>query len=421
VNYHGVAEWGDYDSDGDLDLALMGLSSSRQTRIYRNDGSDTFTELAVGLGGGADGDMAWGDFDNDGDLDLLYSGLQCGTQIFRNDGSDCFSAYPNAFRDVANSIVSWGDYDGDGRLDALVAGDADGRSTELWRNVAAAESANTMPSAPSGLNGAVPPQGGTATLSWSAASDSETVSSNLTYNLRIGTSSGVGDVVSPMAHATTGLRRVPASGNVGHRLSWTLNSLTPGSNYWWSVQAIDAALAGGAWANESTFSVPSTPTVETFAVSNIVVSSAQCGGTVIAEGGIPVTARGLVWHTSPDPSVGTYSGITTNGAGVGSFDATMAGLAGGTVYYVRAYGTSTAGTGYGTERDFVTSMVPPGNSLKLDGYNDYAECGSTIDLSNTAFTVEFWAQRDTSGGWDLAVAQGEATDYHGLHIGWRDS
>lgn len=65
--------WGDYDRDGDPDLFIGGEEEvSFETRLYRNNGNLTFTNVtAQALPGiGQVAAAAWGDADNDGDLDL---------------------------------------------------------------------------------------------------------------------------------------------------------------------------------------------------------------------------------------------------------------------------------------------------------------------------------------------------------------
>lgn len=65
--------WGDYDHDGDADLFVSGEEDTlSQSRLYRNNGNLTFTNVTSqflpGLGRVAA--AAWGDFDKDADLDL---------------------------------------------------------------------------------------------------------------------------------------------------------------------------------------------------------------------------------------------------------------------------------------------------------------------------------------------------------------
>jgi hypothetical protein len=105
--------------------------------------------------------------------------------------------------------------------------------------------------------------GDDATLSWSASTDSETAQPSLTYNLRVGSTPGAGDVMPPMSDLATGWREVPSMGNVQHNTSWTVKGLAPGT-YFWSVQAVDAALAGSPWAMEEPFTIdPNTDPVLT--------------------------------------------------------------------------------------------------------------------------------------------------------------
>jgi len=81
--YSGPA-WGDYDNDGDLDLYITQVYadiSYAYSYLYRNNGDNTFTDVAVDSGvrvwdGWA---VAWCDYDQDGNPDLLVGG---------RDGSD---------------------------------------------------------------------------------------------------------------------------------------------------------------------------------------------------------------------------------------------------------------------------------------------------------------------------------------------
>ena len=94
------------------------------------------------------------------------------------------------------------------------------------------------------------------------------------------------------------------------------------------------------------------PNLTTEAVSSITKTTATSGGNVTFDGGARVTVRGVCWSTSQMPTIANSK--TTNGTGVGSFISNIAGLSPGTTYYVRAYATNSAGTGYGSAMSFTT-------------------------------------------------------------------
>ena len=61
---YGSVAWGDYDSDGDLDILLAGdLEPGYVSRLYRNDGGSVFTDTDAGLSGVFLGSVGWGDYD----------------------------------------------------------------------------------------------------------------------------------------------------------------------------------------------------------------------------------------------------------------------------------------------------------------------------------------------------------------------
>jgi len=90
-----------------------------------------------------------------------------------------------------------------------------------------------------------------------------------------------------------------------------------------------------------------TPTVITTSFSNITQSTLNCSGNVTSDGGASVTARGICWSASPNPTV--TNSHTSDGSGIGTFTGFIMGLATNTVYYFRAYATNSVGTSYGNE------------------------------------------------------------------------
>ncbi len=139
-----AATWGDYDNDGDLDLILAGdTGSDTVTDIYRNDGGNTFVQLGPTATGGdlpgvAHGSVELDDYDGDGDDDLLLSGNFDGfvvLRIYRNIGSGQFRDILAGFPGLENGEATWGDYDGDNDLDFAVTGSVNGNSVaRVYRN-----------------------------------------------------------------------------------------------------------------------------------------------------------------------------------------------------------------------------------------------------------------------------------------------
>ncbi|MCA9727713.1 MAG: VCBS repeat-containing protein, partial [Candidatus Eisenbacteria bacterium] len=238
--------WGDYDSDGDLDLLLSGNNYSQPwsaTKLYRNDGG-AFTDVGLAVPQGARA-LAWGDYDNDGDLDFLLAAVN--TSVYVNDGGS-FAELQVGLPFLATATVAWGDFDADGDLDLALAGDTGSELlARIYENHAVP--ANSAPAPPSNL--ALSEVGDIATFSWNAGSDAETPTSGLSYNLRVGTTPGGSEVMSAMANGATGYRREPGLGNAQQRLSWSLDLGAFGSqSLYWSVQSIDASYAGSEFAPE---------------------------------------------------------------------------------------------------------------------------------------------------------------------------
>ncbi len=132
------AAWGDFDGDGDFDLYVT--TSGPQDLFYRNNGNGTFTraDTTVGFVDAHNGHgAAWADFDGDGDLDLFvcnYSSLQ--DFLYRNNGNDSFTNVAKAQGvDAGNFGIgpAWADYDNDGDLDLFVA-DANNVQDFLYKN-----------------------------------------------------------------------------------------------------------------------------------------------------------------------------------------------------------------------------------------------------------------------------------------------
>ncbi|GEM_PF-874776 len=307
--FRGTSDWGDYNNDGLMDLAIHGrdVNGNSVTIIYRNEGNDTFTDIRAGLYGLYSGNVNWGDFDNDGDLDLLVNGDSnddIRIKIYRNDGNDEFADIKAGLTLFGRGFYKWNDYDNDGDLDIagfgdlnkletvvryrndgngkfvddfsmVVPGSSDNGITRIsngdydkdgdldvlvyrmyhnylkvYRNNS--DIPNTSPSVPGGLRSF---RNGTRFyLTWNPSSDNETPSKSLSYNVRIGTAPGKYDIVAPLADLTTGFIKIPGMGNCSIDTLFFIDNLPLGT-YYWSVQSIDNMYAGSAFSTEQSFSV----------------------------------------------------------------------------------------------------------------------------------------------------------------------
>ena len=277
-------DWGDYDADGDLDLALSGgryhptKYIEPVTEIWRNDGGN-LNPTGIELASTMDGDLAWGDFDNDGDLDLVVVGrtdLKNGRSgfVYFNEGEQLRPR--SSLSGVAASSISIGDYDGDRDLDMVISGSnlSSNPLTRIYRNDS--RLINSRPEAPTGLT--VREEGGIVILEWQAAVDFETPSLSLSYNLRIGTASGQDNVMVAYSNPITGNRLRSGRGNVGTETFWRLGNL-PAGDYFWSVQAIDQAFQASVWSEEGSFG--------TSGGGKLTATEAQSSPTISLNAGYP--------------------------------------------------------------------------------------------------------------------------------------
>ena len=441
MSYSSVA-WGDYDNDGDLDLLLAGSSISGvqsfpTLRLYRNNTNGaSITAISSGMTGAQNCSLAWGDYDNDGDLDVALAGYNTSfaahSRIYLNLGSGLFLDTGTSLTPVIDAALAWVDYDGDGDLDLLLTGnDGAVAVTKLYRNDNVF--ANSVPFPPSGLGYSV--AGKTATLHWNAGSDA-IQPGGFTYNLRVGTSPGADNIVASMANSGTGHRRVPRLGNSSERLSWTLK--LPIGGYYWSVQTIDHAFAGSGFAAEQYFEIPpQAPDVLTLAATNIGLNSATVRATVNPNG----AATSIYFQYGTTTNYGGVSSAINVGSGenLESVAELLTNLLPATAYQFRVVAGNNYGTNFGANLSFVTpiflevtnvSLVGVGNGAiawgdyDRDGFTDLLVAGGNAtgtitrvyrNLSGTNFVEAVtnlpgmnngtvaWGDYDRDGDLDLAM------------------
>jgi hypothetical protein len=247
--------------------------------LWRNTSSG-FTNVLVSeeFPGFVKSRIAWGDYNNDGRPDFMITGrtnltivahtappagVTC--QLWENVPGGFASRSPLAHPDdwgagltgFINAALVWADFNRDGRLDILIAGrtfEGQGPPTVAFgprlflSNMAV--SSNQPPAAPTNLSATV--SGGRISLLWDAVTDDTTPTLALTYNVRIGTTPGGRDIVSPPA-LDDGQLTLPEMG-VARNGSSAFYLLPPGT-YYWSVQAVDNGFAGSPFAVEQQFTI----------------------------------------------------------------------------------------------------------------------------------------------------------------------
>ena len=145
----GDIEWGDYNADGNIDIVVSGTGGStgaeRLTILYKNNGNGTFTNANANLPGVSHSSLCWADFDNDSDLDLLILGSSTTPgegnyiyNIYNNEGNGIFSPSETAF--LTGSYygdADCGDINDDGRIDIVISGydEYDTPSSNVFINI----------------------------------------------------------------------------------------------------------------------------------------------------------------------------------------------------------------------------------------------------------------------------------------------
>lgn len=110
----------------------------------------------------------------------------------------------------------------------------------------------------------------------------------------------------------------------------------------------------------------------TLSLSSITSTSAFSAVGISSDGGASITAKGLVWSTSVNPTIALTT-KTNDGTGTGAFSNSITALNTSTIYYVRAYATNANGTVYGAQQSFTTRGAVPtlsttsANSISLTG------------------------------------------------------
>lgn len=131
---------GDYDNDGDLDLATIGTNKSSigsMAIIYENDGMGNFANIDANLEPATNGTISWVDIDGDGDLDLFLAGKddlnQLYATLYLNEGGT-FNRKDYGVDTGEEPVSAWADVDGDNDPDLAFMARGDEAFTKIYRN-----------------------------------------------------------------------------------------------------------------------------------------------------------------------------------------------------------------------------------------------------------------------------------------------
>jgi uncharacterized protein (TIGR02145 family) len=154
------------------------------------------------------------------------------------------------------------------------------------------------------------------------------------------------------------------------------------------------------------------PTITTTPISSLGFNSFSSGGSNITNGGAIVYAKGVIWSTSPNPTI-NLSTLTNEGTGTSPFTSNITNLESNTTYYIRAYATTSAGTGYGNEFTFTTSTCPPSNNTNIS-----ALAGSFITNEDFGGTLYGPYTTNVSSFTNTTATSGTITVENIYDFGW---
>lgn len=195
-----------------------------------------------------------------------------------------------------------------------------------------------------------------------------------------------------------------------------ITGLADFTNYYVRAYAVnDNGICYGEQITFTTDHVIVVPTLTTNDITFIKDVSAVSGGDVTSDGYGTISAKGICWSQSENPTTDDAHTLI-NAGDLGSFQSQMTGLTANTTYYVRAYATNEAGTGYGEQRVFTTSS--PINEGALNGVFTAGEKQVVFSQGNLQY-------QPSSNTWRFAANQfdfvGEENKYiSSYYNGWID-
>ncbi len=204
-----------------------------------------------------------------------------------------------------------------------------------------------------------------------------------------------------------------SNGNGTGSFTIEISGLTSATTYY--IRAYATNSEGTSYGEQKSFTTLQNielPTVTTTIVTNVTSTTATSGGNVTDDGGATVTARGVCWSTSPDPTINDNK--TTDGNGMGAFTSQLTNLTHSTTYYIRAYATNSEGTSYGEQKYFSTLSDGMINGhqyvdLGLSSGLKWATCNIGADSPEDYGNYYAWGETETKAEYtqDNSVTHGQ--------------
>lgn len=237
--------FGDFDKDGDVDILFV-IPGSDYTifQFYRNDGNGVFKPKDTNLDGTYTC-QACNDYDGDGLYEILAVKKGAYKYVLlklNNKWSVAETELPSGL-----SLRTIGDVNNDGTMEMVYN---NSKASYTIYDAVPNSKVNTRPEKMEKPSAVAYADAGKLKISWTRGKDAETSACDLTYELRIGSESGKGDIYLGKSNAD-GTRRVLEDGNMGRALKYMFDTgnLCEGK-YYIAIQAIDASGLGGPWSDE---------------------------------------------------------------------------------------------------------------------------------------------------------------------------
>lgn len=150
--------------------------------------------------------------------------------------------------------------------------------------------------------------------------------------------------------------KVGTSINDGETFEYELDSLDPGTKYYFKAYAKNSAgITYGTVKSFITDVGEKAPSITTKTATDVTTNSAELNGELTSQGCSNVTEYGFYWGTSSNPSTKKKIGSSIDDDD--NFYTTVTNLKTNTKYYFKAYAKNSSGTTYGTVKYFTTKSA----------------------------------------------------------------